>query len=199
MRSGDPAEPSASLSAAWRHHGARDGFEVLFIRSMDDGGYHCSGEVAAVEGDASWAVRYSVLLDRSWTTRLAHVSTLTVAGDWELRLEADGQGGWHVEGKLAPHLDGCLDIDLEASVFTNALPVHRLRLAIGESADAPAAYVRALEPRVERLEQRYVRLADECERSCYDYAAPDFDFRDVLVYDPLGLILDYPRIAERVA
>jgi uncharacterized protein len=41
-------------------------------------------------------------------------------------LEADGHGQWKVDGEAAPQLDGCLDVDLEASAFTNALPVHRL-------------------------------------------------------------------------
>jgi uncharacterized protein len=123
---------------------------------------------------------------------------MAAAGGWELRLEANGEGGWQVDGEPAPDLDGCLDVDLEASVFTNALPVHRLRLAVGASADAPAAYVRVPEPQIERLEQRYERLTDDGERSRYDYAAPAFAFGDVLVYDASGLILDYPGIAVRV-
>src|SRR5213596_2878096 len=116
--------------AAWRHRGARDGFEVLFITSSDDG-YRCDGDVAAVEDGSAWAVRYSVVLDRSWTTRSVHISGLAAPGGWDLRLEADGRGGWRLDGAPAPDLDGCLDVDLEASVFTNALPVHRLRLAAG--------------------------------------------------------------------
>ena len=47
--------------------------------------------------------------------------------------------------------------------------------------------------RVERLEQRYVRVA---ERE-YDYEAPAFEFACRLVYGDDGLVLDYPGIAER--
>jgi uncharacterized protein len=36
-------------------------------------------------------------------------------------------------------------------------PARRLELAVGRHADAPAAYVRAEDLRVERLEQRYLR------------------------------------------
>jgi hypothetical protein len=77
--------------------------------------------------------------------------------------------------------------------------VHRLRLEIGESAGAPAAYVRAPNLRVARLEQRYVRLPDDGERARYDYEAPAFEYRDVLLHDEHGLVLAYPGIAERVA
>ncbi len=116
----------------------------------------------------------------------------------EVRLERDLRGGWRVDGTDAPHLDGCADIDLEASVFTNAFPVHRLGLAVGQSADAPAAYVRAPELAVERLEQRYTRVEGDGRQSRYDYAAPSFGFRARLVYDEFGLVLEYPGIAVRV-
>ena len=81
--------------------------------------------------------------------------------------------------------------------MTNALPVHRMGLRVGARASAPAAYARALDLRVERLEQDYVRTADESRHQRYDYAAPVFDFSCRLVYDESGLVLDYPGIAVR--
>jgi hypothetical protein len=69
---------------------------------------------------------------------------------------------------------------------------------VGQQADAPAAYVRASDLRVERLEQRYARLPDVGGHSRYDYKAPVFNYGDVLVYDEYGLVLDYPGIAVRV-
>jgi hypothetical protein len=189
---------SLPRTAAWRHRDAREGFEVVFFRELEDG-YRCDGEVAAVEEGDTWAVRYTLVLDRGWTTRSAQVTSTLAGGTRELRVEADGRGGWRADGDPVPQLAGCLDVDLEASAFTNALPVHRLGLAIGESADAPAAYVRVLEPRIERLEQWYERLEDDGGRSRYDYFSPAFEFREILVYDETGLILDYPGIAVRVA
>jgi uncharacterized protein len=195
-----PAAPSRPLpaSAAWRHLDARVGFEVLFLRREPDG-YRFEGHATAVEDGEAWAVRYAVTVDTSWTTRVAHIVGRSASGDHEVRLEGDGAGCWRVDGKPAPHLDGCLDVDLEASAFTNALPVHRFGLAIGQQADAPAAYVRALDLRVERLEQSYTRLENDAEHSHYDYTSPAFDFRAELVYDEFGLVLDYPGIAVRAA
>jgi uncharacterized protein len=71
-------------------------------------------------------------------------------------------------------------------------------LHVGAEADAPAAYVRALDLSVLRLEQVYVRTTDESFRQRYDYASPAFDFACRLVYDESGLVLDYPGIAVRV-
>src|SRR5947209_2700147 len=103
-------------------------------------------------------------------TRRAQVAGRSAAGTRERTLETDGAGRWRVDGVLAPQLDGCLDVDLESSCLTNAFPVHRLDLAVGQRAQAPAAYVRALDLTVDRLEQLYVRLddADGCQR--YRYA-----------------------------
>jgi hypothetical protein len=173
--------------AAWRHVDAREGFEVVRI-----GERVFEGSTAAVEEGEAWAVRYVIELDEAWRTRRAEVAAL---GGRKIVLEADTPGRWRIDGEPAPHLDGLLDVDLESSALTNAFPVRRMALAVGEEADAPAAYVRALDLSVERLEQRYRRLGD----ARYHYASPAFGFECELAYDDAGLVLEYPGIAVRVA
>ncbi len=185
-------------TAAWRHLDARDGFEVLFLRRETDG-YHFEGHSTAVEDGEAWSIRYALTLDPGWTTRSAHIVGRSASGAHEVRLEGDGTGAWRVDGRPAPQLAGCLDVDLEASVFTNTFAVQRLRLDVGQQAEAPAAYVRALDLRVERLEQRYARMQDDGGHPRYDYAAPAFEYRGELVYDEFGLLLSYPGLAARVA
>jgi hypothetical protein len=183
-------------TAAWRHLDARAGFEVVFLFRESDR-YGLNGHVTAVEEGEAWAVHYTLMLDSNWATRFAHIVARSALGERDLRLEGDGAGTWRVDGKPMMELSGCLDVDLEASACTNALPVNRLTLEVGQAADAPAAYVRARDLRVERLEQSYARLPDAGNRSRYDYRARSFDFRAVLVYDQFGLVLDYPGIAVR--
>jgi uncharacterized protein len=189
-----PAELPAF--AAWRHLDVREGFEVLFLRAQSDG-YRLEGYSTGVEDGEAWGLRYEIVLDADWVTRAAHIVGRSTEGAREVRLEGDGPGSWLVDGRPAPHLGGCLDVDLEASACTNALPVKRLALGVGDRAEAPAAYVRTADLRVERLEQTYARLADEGGRRRYDYASPAFDFFAILVYDEHGLVLDYPGIAVR--
>jgi uncharacterized protein len=184
-------------SAACRHLGAREGFEVLFMRPEAEG-YRLDGQSTAVEDGEAWSLRYSIVVDADWLTRSAHVIGRSASGTREVSIEGDGSGGWRVDGRARPELAGLLDVDLEASAFTNAFPVHRLALEIGGAADAPAVYVRAPDLRVERLEQHYARLVDDGSRSRYDYKAPAFDFAAVLVFDESGLIVDYPGLAVRV-
>jgi hypothetical protein len=183
---------------AWRHVGARDGFEVTFVAEVS-GGVCFTGTTSALEDGHAWTVSYEVTVDpRSWATRSARVSARTDAGERALEVRTDGAGSWWLDSRPASQLDGCLDIDLESSVLTNAFPVHRLGLACGQGAEAPGVYVRANDLRVERLEQRYVRLEDQVPGR-FAYAAPAFDFTCVLAYDDAGLLLDYPGIAVRSA
>lgn len=192
------AHATLPAAAAWRHVDARDGFEVVFPR-REVGGYRLDGQTTAVEDGAVWSVGYSVAVDERWITRSAHVVARSVAGLHEVHLEADGDGGWLVDWDPAPELAGCLDVDLESCVMTNALPVHRLRLRPGEAADAPAAFVRVGGLAVERLEQRYRRLGDESGGGGrFAYEAPRFGYEGELTYDGAGLLLDYPGIATRV-
>lgn len=183
--------------AAWRHRDARTGFEVAFFAATCNG-HRLEGRTTAVEDGTAWAVEYTVDVDASWRTRAALVRALTAEGRFETRLEGDGAGAWLVDGRPRADLLGCLDVDLEASALTNALPVRRLSLTMGASAPAPAVYVRAGDLAVERLEQHYRRVEDDDGRARYAYAAPRFDYADVLVYDRDGLVRRYPGLAERV-
>jgi hypothetical protein len=185
-------------TAAYRHLGVRDGFEVLFLRRGREG-YHLDGHSTGVENGEVWGIRYALTLDTSWVTRTAQIFGRSAAGAHEVQLDGDGTGEWRVDGRPAPQLAGCLEVDLEASAFTNAIPVRRLGLDVGQRADAPAAWVRLPDLRVERLEQSYARLEDEAGRRRYDYAAPDLDFTAELTCDQFGLVLEYPGIAVRVA
>ncbi len=194
VMSGTFTDPPST--AAWQHREARDGFEVVFIHSVDDG-YRIEGATAAVGDGQAWVVEYVITLDRDWLTRSALVHGLSATGRHELTLEADRAGGWTVNGAAAPDVDGCLDVDLEGSSLTNALPIHRLGLEVGQQADAPAAYVRVLDLSVERLEQRYLRRPNDGKRRRYHYSAPAFGFEAELLYDEAGLVIDYPGIAVR--
>jgi hypothetical protein len=160
-------------------------------------GVRIHGHTAAVEDGQAWSVRYIVTLDGAWHTRHAEAWGLSAAGERSVVTDIDGAGRWRVNGDLRPELDGCLDVDLESSACTNTIPVQRLGLGVGEEAEAPAVYVRAVDLSVGRLEQTYRRVPSDDSLEHYDYRAPDFDFESRLVYDGAGLLLDYPGIASR--
>ena len=140
------------VTAAWQHRDARLGFEVAWFQPAGRG-FHLSGCTTGAEDGQTWVISYAIELDETWTTRSARITGQSASGIRHARLKADGHGRWRVDGQAASHLDGCLDVDLESSAMTNALPVHRMGLRAGDRASAPAAYVRAPDLRIERLEE----------------------------------------------
>ncbi|MDZ5662598.1 hypothetical protein HN031_13650 [Nocardioides sp. zg-1308] len=175
--------------AAWRFVGVVDGFEVLY-----PDGRHLRGHTSAVEDGRPYAVHYDITVDDEWRTREVRVSTDVVGGPRSRVLVSDGRGRWSIDGEAAAHLDGLVDVDLEASACTNMLPVHRMEMPVGEVVAASAVYVQALDLEVRRLDQTYRRRD---ERS-FDYTS-EGGFAALLTYDPAGLVTDYPGIATRFA
>lgn len=182
---------------AWRHIGARDGFEVASIGPAPQGGILVHGTTTAVEATRPWALDYHIRLDSAWRSLSAMVSCRSLLGHRSIHLEADGNGRWYVDDRLQPHLDGCLDIDLEGSVLTNAFPVRRAALEEVTAWDAPAAYVRVDDLVVERLDQSY-RRTNSANADRYSYRAPAFEFACDLVYDGTGFVTGYPGLSVRV-
>jgi hypothetical protein len=180
----------------WRHVGEPDGFECAFFRVEDDL-LVVDGQTIAVDGDDVWSVGYSIHLDDCWRTRAARVAVRTAQGADVVDLE-HVESRWFVDGQHEPELDGCDDLDLEASACTNMFPLHRLGLPVGGRAEATAVYVGAPELRIGRLEQVYEHLDDRDGGSRYRYQAPQFSFETVIRFDGSGLVDDYPTIAERV-
>jgi hypothetical protein len=181
--------------ACWRHQGLRAGFEVSFF-ARDSSGLRIAGTTTGLQDADAWVVSYEIELDALWRTRRAKITSTRASGSMENVLSSDGEGHWRIDGESATYLDGCLDVDLEASAMTNALPVHRLNPASGRRMPVPAAYVRVESHRVERLEQFYTRT-DDLDLLTLEYEAPVFDFECRLLYDQAGLVLDYPGIATR--
>jgi hypothetical protein len=104
-----------------------------------------------------------------------------------------------VDGLDARVVDGCVDIDLESSVATNTIFLHRVQPSTHDVYEAPATYVRCAPLRVERLEQTYRRAAgpaaiDEVE---FEYSAPAFGTHATLRFDRYGLVNVYPGLAVR--
>lgn len=184
--------------AAFRFVEAVDGFEVAYLRMQDDF-VLIDGYTSAVEDGEPHAVAYSIELDPQWRTRQARLFGHALDHAGEIWIDGDGEGQWYVEGEHRADLDGCLDLDIEASALTNAFPVRRLGLAVGDGAEAPAAFVRALDLGVERLEQRYERIGDGERGPRFDYESPASEFRCVIEYDASGLVVEYPEIAVRAA
>jgi hypothetical protein len=159
------------------------------VATMSADGCRAEG-VIETRGDEAATVRYSIDTDASWATRVVRVATDEVS----LVLFADGRGNWtEGDGRVLGRLSGAVDVDLSGTPFTNTLPIWRLGLGIGESADIVTALVDLPGLTVEADPQRYTRL----DQRSYRYESRDSDFvRDITV-DDAGFVVDYPGMFRR--
>jgi hypothetical protein len=147
-----------------------------------------------------YRLRYELRAEAGFLTRRVQLEQLAPEHRVVV-IEADGAGAWTVDGREAPELDGCLDIDLGFSPLTNTLPVRRLGMLDGDGApvELDMAWVlpQALD-RPRRLRQRYTPLAPRLVR----YESLDENgasrFQADLPLDEAGLVLDYPGAWRRV-
>jgi len=149
--------------------------------------------VCIVAEDAAFAARYRIQCDAEWRCRELDVDVIGAART--LRLRGDGRGHWvDGDGTRLAALEGAVDVDLPITPFTNTLPIRRLGLAAGASAELAVVYVRAPELSVEVDRQRYTCLEP---RRRYRYEAVDGSFSAELEVDSLGLVLTYPGLFRR--
>lgn len=187
---GPPARP---LRAVWWRRLDLPSLEHFRLR--DDGdSFRLEGRVLlAVDGEPAEAT-YEVVCSRSWLTREAHVRVQRALGMRTVELRREEGGRWWVDDERRADLDGIADVDLGFTPSTNTLPVCRLELEVGSSADLRAAWVRFPELTVEVLEQRYARTAP----TAYRYESRGGRFTADLTVDEHGVVVSYGDLWERV-
>ena len=138
---------------------------------------------------------YRLTWDESWRVRDAEVVVATESFIRSLSLKTDGQGHWRHDGRVIAELDGCLDVDIWPTPFTNSFPIWREPMAVGERREFRVAWVFAPDLTVHPQPQAYTRLADRL------YLFENLDgsgFRAELPVDEDGIVLDYPDLFRRV-
>ena len=100
-------------------------------------------------------LNYQIICDAAWQTLSANVEGWlgnTVVG---IQIKTDPSQRWWLNEVEQPDVMGCIDLDLNFSPSTNLLPIRRLDVAIGETADIKAAWLRFPSFKLEPLPQRY--------------------------------------------
>jgi hypothetical protein len=179
------------VAARWRP-AEGNGLEHLDLKPSGDN-IVADGVIIGERGGLPYGARYRILCDAAWVTIALDIEC---TDGRHLHLASDGHGAWSDgQARALPELDGCIDVDLAGSPFTNTLPIRRcdLRPETGPI-EFRMVYVpfRTFEPAVD--EQRYRCLAP----GLYRYEAIDRTFTADLTVDEDGLVVDYPSLFHRV-
>jgi uncharacterized protein len=180
------------IIARWQDWDAQ-GLEYLVLREDEDGVRADSFVIGLADGEP-FAARYSVVCIGGWRTRAV---TVTLVGQSEgIQISSDGVGNWRdASGSPIATLDGAIDVDITATPFTNTLPIRRLGLGAGASADILVAYIDVPSLSVTADPQRYTCL-EPMRR--YRFESLDSDFVREIEVDEHGLVVLYPGLFRRV-
>jgi uncharacterized protein len=184
--------PLTKKSVRWRPAKGL-GLEHLTVQAEKNAIVARSFVIGEYEGKP-FGVHYRAVCDKGWTVREI---SLEVADGRRIRFTSDGRGHWRDRKRRRPEFDGCIDIDLAGSPFTNTLPIRRLGLDVK---DGPIEFSMmwfpfdTFEPIVDR--QRYTCLRS---RRLYRFEAVDGTFSARLPVDRDGFVIDYPTLFKRVS
>lgn len=163
--------------------------------SADPSGWRLAGAATfAYEGDPC-LLDYQISGGADWRTVAATVTGWVGSRDVAISLNRDDADRWTLNGEPCPAVTGCLDLDLNFSPATNLLPIRRLNLAIGQSAEVRAAWLRFPEFTLEPLPQVYRRLGE----TTYRYEASDGAFTARLTVNVAGFVTRYPGFWNAVS
>ncbi|HEY4243537.1 MAG TPA: putative glycolipid-binding domain-containing protein [Kofleriaceae bacterium] len=150
------------------------------------------GTVTLVDAAGPCAVSYRVACDSSGATELAMIRLKREGERIERVITRTSGGAWAIDGTHVPAVDGLADLDLSVTPATNLLPLHRLRLAPGESASVTAAWIRFPVIDLVPLAQTYRRI----DETHYEYESSS-GFRASLTCDRDGIVQTYGSIWQR--
>ncbi len=156
------------------------------------------GFVLGIEQAKPFRFWYQIHLDKEWMVRECVLRIVEGQGQ-TLQLFTDGQGHW-TDGKgiACSELNGCLYIDIACTPFTNTLPIRRLKLAPGEKADFPVAYISVPDLNVRLVRQRYTCVSQTFDSAVYRYEGLEGGKIFDITVDAQGLVMDYPGLWKRV-
>ena len=161
-------------------------------------GITANGLILAVKGNVPYRMGYTVHCDTSWHVREVRVEILNSSNP-QIHLKANGKGHWTTgTGERVALLDGCIDVDISATPFTNTVAIQRLGLAVGEVAEITVAYINVPTMQVTAVKQRYTRLESNDDGDHYQYAGYPSGYQAELVVDQDRLVIVYPELFMRV-
>jgi uncharacterized protein len=183
------------LWAAWDGRG----LEHLQLTTTDSIVRADSAILAVDDAGRPFRARYVIDCDHEWRVSRARIEVLAEPVR-TLDLRTDGQGRWMDAASHRPlPLDGCVDIDIYPSPFTNTLAIQRhFTIAAGLAVTIDVAWVALPELTIHRVPQEYTLLERRPDGTRWRFRALDSGFTAELEIDGHGLVRDYPEIARRV-
>jgi hypothetical protein len=155
--------------------------------------------ILVVEAARQYRVQYEMTWDvaesGAWIIREAHIKVEHARGGAAICLSHDGAGNWCSDaGRPEPEFEGCLDLDLWPTPFTNTFPIRRLDAPVGQPRAIEVVYIEAPELTIARKRQRYTRTTETAWR----FESLEDAFTAEIQVDDDSLVSHYDGLFERL-
>lgn len=148
--------------------------------------------ITGVSDDVPFSIHYLVETDDQWITRQVLVNDLLNPNS-NIQLNTDGKGKWYHGTEPLELAEGCFDVDIGLTPFTNTLPIRRLIWKEGIRQTIQVVHIALPDLRIVRAEQHYTQLPG----GLFLFESSDH-FRAELSLDENKLVSDYPGIARQI-
>lgn len=183
-----PSQLGPGKIASWRW---TDRLGIERVHLAEDGGRQVvQGLSSAVLDGLLTRTAYRITHDVNHRFVEGWIHSGSRAGAREVTLRRSPEGRWEVDGHPRPDLDGCEDLDLMVSPYTNTPVLRAVALAEGEHRNLKVAWVRCPDLNIHAVAQGYTRLPGQGSAR-YQYENLETGFKGVLTLDPEGLVLDH--------
>jgi uncharacterized protein len=171
--------------------------EERLVLAVDGVAAVAEGRVEADLGEGRFTLDYRIVCDEGFRFAEAQLHLSGPGGERRLAIARE-PGGWLVDGLGRPDLDGCAEIDIMVTPFTNTLPLRTLHFVPGQARRIRVAYVSVPDLSVTVQEQDYTQLGATTRPGRFRFHSVDSGFVAELGVDEDGLVLDYGSLWQRL-
>jgi uncharacterized protein len=157
-----------------------------------DDGVIVNSTIIGYYNEQIYRVEYLIKLNELWETYYCFVKSQFNNEIKKFEFEKD-QNRWSLNGKYFDSFDGCTDVDIPLTPFTNSLPINRLKLQLDQEEDIDVIYIDILEDSIKHIKQKYRRISS----GVYKYENIPNDFEAEIKVDDEGFVIDYPQLFKR--
>ena len=168
--------------------------ENCLVKTTDTGA-EINSVIVGGYGEKIYRVEYQIQTNQNWETIFVEIKSQHSNTCDHFTFESDAKGNWILNGNPKNQFQGCIDVDIPLTPFTNSLPIKRLNMQKGDVSEIYVLYVDLLERQIIPVRQKYIRHSN----NGYHYENIPNDFEANIEVDEHGYVVDYPSLFTRAA
>ena len=163
------------------------------VLTKTEQGVEATSVIVGSYDDKIYRVDYLTKTNENWETIFFELRTQVSDKRDVVSYHSDGKGKWTKDGRPLNEFNGCIDIDISLTPFTNALPINRLQWKINQPQQIKVLFVDILNHQILSVKQCYTKLSE----TEYKFENVPNDFEAVITVDEMGLVANYPELFVR--